>query len=76
MILNNTTTAPISWVINNSTDQLSGTKGPESWGSVNAPAGPFNYTVIMGGITVNNVNNPDACLTYTGAAILVTYPGA
>ena len=76
MIINNTTSSAISWIVNNNTDQLSGTKGPQSWGSVNAPAGPFNYTVIINSLTVHNVNNPDACITYTGTEIVITYPGA
>lgn len=76
MIINNTIKGPANWSIKNNTAELNGIKGPESWGTVSTPAGPFDYTVMIGNQIVYHVNNPDACITYTGTEILVTYPGA
>ena len=80
MILNNTTNATANWSVSNSEGKIEGTKSYESWGTITPPAGPFNYTAEFSGpqgtAKAENIDNPDACLTYTGNEILVTYPGA
>ena len=76
MILNNATNENISWKVSNVENSEQGTKSYDSWGTITPPAGPFDYTVTMGTATANNVENPDACCTYNGKEILVTYPGA
>ena len=76
MILNNATKNVASWEVSNPEDRVYGTKSPESWGKVTPPSGPFIYTVRFDQLSVDNVNNPDACITYTGTELLVTYPGA
>ncbi len=80
MILNNSTNTTSSWRVWNSEGEIQGTKGPDSWGTITPPAGPFNYNATFegprGSVTASNIDNPDACLTYVGDKILVTYPGA
>ena len=80
MILNNTTNSVASWEVSNSENSLKGSKSAESWGTIAPPPGPFNYTATFSGpqgtATANNITNPDACLSYTGTELLVTYPGA
>lgn len=80
MILNNATNQTCEWAVSNTDNTVKGTKSYESWGTITPPAGPFSYAVTMSGpegsATVRNVDNPDACCTYTGKQILVTYPGA
>lgn len=80
MILNNATNSAAEWKISNAEDSIQGAKGEMSWGTVVPPRGPFDYSATFTGpegtASVNGINNPDACLTYTGTEILVTYPGA
>lgn len=80
MILNNATNKSCEWVVTNVQGSVRGTKSYSSWGTIEPPAGEFDYTVTMtsqtGSATAHNVENPDACCTFTGNAILVTYPGA
>ena len=80
MILNNATNQTAQWKVSNAQGAEQGTKSYDSWGTITPPPGEFNYTVTFSGpegtATANNVDNPDACCTYTGREILVTYPGA
>ena len=80
MILNNATNSTPSWRVWNSEGEVRGTKGHDSWGTITPPAGPFNYSAEFSGpegtATASNIDNPDACLTYVGTKLLVTYPGA
>ncbi len=80
MILNNATNEAAEWSVATDGETIDGTKGAETWGYITPPAGPYLYTVTFKGpqgtATAENVNNPDACATYTGKEILITYPGA
>ena len=80
MILNNTTNETANWSVSNSEGKIEGTKGRESWGTIRPPEGPFEYTAEFSGpqgsAKATGINNPDACLTYTGNELIVTYPGA
>ena len=76
MIINNTTNQTVNWTVSNSGNEVSGIKSPESWGTITPPAGPFDYSITMNGLSVYHIKNPDVCATYTGADLLITYPGA
>ncbi len=80
MILNNATDASAEWTISNSEGDVKGIKSPMSWGTVTPPPGPFDYTVTFtgpsGSATADNIDNPDALVTFLGTQLVVTYPGA
>ncbi len=80
MILNNATNSAATWNVSNADGAEMGSKSANSWGTIVPPSGPFNYTATFSGpegsATADNITNPDACLTYTGKDLLVTYPGA
>jgi len=79
MILNNATNSDAEWSISNEGDTIEGTKGAESWGIVDPPPGLFSFKVTFKGPNGEaevDVNNPDACVTFTGNKALATYPGA
>ncbi len=80
MILNNATSSTATWSVSNSTASEAGSKSANSWGTIVPPSGPFNYSAQFSGpegtAKADNITNPDACLTYTGTELLVTYPGA